>query len=377
MLSVLKRLTPDLWTGVLTWALVCGSCFYFLQQSKDVTSGHLALMLGLSLFFMGSFLLTTRQKPFSYDVPFRLGLIFLQFCAVVGLYFLVPFSYIAILMVIWSAQILYYLPMRATLVLSLFWSSPVYLVFHFYWGEPHVLLSACLYWMFNLFAIMTVNTALKEEAAKEQAQKLNRELMATQSLLGEASRQAERLRIARNIHDLVGHHLTALTINLQVASRQTEGETQQHIERCHSLARLLLTDVREAVSEIRDKSSIELKDAVKALVDNVPRLQIELDYADNVRVSDVALANTILRSIQEGLTNSLKHSQATHFSIRLWQETERLYLELKDNCPLNAEFVEGNGLKGMRERVEQCGGVVAFAPSHSGWLTQIEFNGVS
>lgn len=377
MLSVFKRLTPDLWTGILTWALVCGSSFYFLWQMDSVTTGHLCLMASLSLFFMGSFLLTTRQTPFRYDVPFRLGLIFLQFCSVVGLFFLVPFSYIAILMVIWSAQILYYLSMRMTLVLSLFWSSPLYLVFHFYWQEPHVLLSACLYWMFNLFAIMTVHTALKEEVAKEEAQNLNRQLMATQSLLTEASRQAERLRIARNIHDLVGHHLTALTINLQVASRQTQGETQQHIERCHSLARLLLSDVREAVSEIRDKSPIDLKAAINALVDNVPKLQVKMDYADSVEVNDVAVANTILRSIQESLTNSLKHSQATCFSIRLWQQNDSLHLELKDNCPLNDAFVEGNGLKGMRERVEQLGGAICFSTSPLGWLTQIEFSEVS
>ena len=60
-----------------------------------------------------------------------------------------------------------------------------------------------------------VNTATKEREAKEHANQLNRELLATQELLSQASKQAERVRIARNIHDLLGHHLTALTINLR------------------------------------------------------------------------------------------------------------------------------------------------------------------
>jgi signal transduction histidine kinase len=128
-------------------------------------------------------------------------------------------------------------------------------------------ISATLFLMFNLFALIMMNTAIKERRAREQANQLNRELLATHSLLRQASQQAERVRIARNIHDLLGHHLTALTINLQVASRIVEGEAKEKVEQCHSLSKVLLSDVREAVSEIRDKSNIYLKDALEILVE--------------------------------------------------------------------------------------------------------------
>ena len=105
--------------------------------------------------------------------------------------------------------------------------------------------------MFNVFALIMVNTASKERQAEEYANQLNREFLATQKLLSQASKQAQRVRITRNIHDLLGHHLTALTINLQVASRITQGEAKEKVESYHFLAKLLLSDVREAVSEIR------------------------------------------------------------------------------------------------------------------------------
>jgi hypothetical protein len=80
-------------------------------------------------------------------------------------------------------------------------------------------ISATLFLMFNLFALIMMNTAIKERRAREQANQLNRELLATHSLLRQASQQAAMDKISHKINDLLGDHLTALTINLQVASR--------------------------------------------------------------------------------------------------------------------------------------------------------------
>ena len=84
--------------------------------------------------------------------------------------------------------------------------------------------------MFNIFALFMINTANTERQAKERANQLNCELIATQKLLSQASKQAEWVRIARNIHDLLGHHLTALTINSQVATRITQGEAKEKMK---------------------------------------------------------------------------------------------------------------------------------------------------
>ena len=63
----------------------------------------------------------------------------------------------------------------------------------------------------------------------------------------------ERRRIARELHDLVGHHLTALTLNLEVVTHLVDGKVLGHVQQAHSLAKLLLADVREVVSEMRDR----------------------------------------------------------------------------------------------------------------------------
>lgn len=114
---------------------------------------------------------------------------------------------------------------------------------------------------------------------EEQANQLNRELIATQSLLSEATKQSERLRISHNIHDVVGHHLTALTINLQVASHLTDGKGKEAVDQSYSVAKLLLSDVRSAVSEIRDMSVIDLRSALQRLFDNTPKLTVHFNFA--------------------------------------------------------------------------------------------------
>ena len=217
-----------------------------------------------------------------------------------------------------------------------------------------------------------VDTAMRERKAREQANRLNRELLATQSLLGQATRQAERVRIARNIHDLLGHHLTALSINLQVASRITGGEAKDKVDQCHSLAQLLLSDVREAVSEIRDRSTIELKSALLALVNNIPRLRVNLDYDSKLLISDVELAETIVRCVQESVTNSLKHGKATKFDIELKEQQQKILICMSDNGVPQPGFKIGNGLIGIQERVRQLGGSVHFESEDKGFRTSIE-----
>jgi signal transduction histidine kinase len=93
----------------------------------------------------------------------------------------------------------------------------------------------------------------------------NAELRATRALLAESARVNERTRISRELHDLLGHHLTALSLNLEVAGHLSEGRVKEHVQQAHTLARLLLTDVREAVSQLREGGAIDLGAALRPL----------------------------------------------------------------------------------------------------------------
>ena len=91
-------------------------------------------------------------------------------------------------------------------------------MFALVWEQTNGLwLTAILFWTFNLFSLMMMESRKQAEVAREQAEQANRELRALQDLMQQASRKDERTRIARDIHDLVGHHLTALSLHLLVS----------------------------------------------------------------------------------------------------------------------------------------------------------------
>src|SRR5690606_3512456 len=116
---------------------------------------------------------------------------------------------------------------------------------------------------------VTALVARQQAQAREEQRQLNAELRATRLLLAESARINERTRISRELHDLLGHHLTALSLNLEVAGHLTEGRAKEHVGQAHTLARLLLTDVREAVSHLRVEKAIDLALTLRPLAQNI------------------------------------------------------------------------------------------------------------
>lgn len=359
-------------TALLTWAFVAGSALYLMWRNQGFSQVEMLITATLFIVFIVTWQLGVRDEQYEHEIPVRASLMAVQYLAILGLFFHVPYSYVAILVTIWSCQLPYYMPIKRAIMLSPLWSAPLGLIHTYYWDQTFMILTTSLYWTFNLFALVTMNSNIKEKSAREAANELNRDLMATQALLSEATKQAERVRIARNIHDLLGHHLTALTINLQVASRISEGEAQHKIEECHRLAKLLLSDVREAVSDIREKSNLQLEAALHALIDNVPEMKIMLEYDKDLQIDDVNVANTILCCVQECLTNSLKHSNANQFHIQIKERNRTIQLAMQDNGKPAKDIKIGNGIKGMRERVSELGGKLNFTPMASGFSLLIE-----
>ena len=370
--NLAKLIDIEKMTAVVTCFIVSASALYLMWSNAGYSASDLILTAILFIIFVVAWLAGIRDEPYQNEVRVRLSLMTLQYVAILAIFFQVPFSYTAILVTIWSAQMPYYMSIKTAIFLSPLWSAPTWLVYAYYWERDFVHLTGILYWTFNLFALVMVNAMLREQKAREAAHELNRELMATQALLSEASKQAERVRIARNIHDLLGHHLTALTINLQVAARVSQDQARDKIEECHSLAKLLLSDVREAVSEIREKSNLQLEEALRALVANVPHMQVQLDYDASLKISNVTVADTLLRCVQESLTNSLKHSNADQFTISLQSRNNAVELNMRDNGQQKNDVTPGNGLKGIKERITELGGKVRFLPEPTGFVTQIE-----
>lgn len=219
-------------------------------------------------------------------------------------------------------------------------------------------LQASLYLGYSVLAFVASVVARQQAGAREEQRRLNSELRATRALLAESSRISERMRIARELHDLVGHHLTALSLNLEVAGHLvTDPSASEHVARARSTARQLLADVREVVSELRDDEGIALTAALRDLTEGVPGLDVHLELPPRFAVGDSRRAQVLLRCTQEIITNTLRHSRARN----LWLRFEEgpggmLTLKARDDGRGAAEVKPGNGLIGMRERLAEVGG---------------------
>lgn len=366
------------WSGLIT-ALIVAVVSLHIMYSRDETWTIEFVLAGLlyAAYIVCYIFSTADEHGNTITMRQHTVWVVLQYCTAVSIYFFSPTAFSAILVGIWSGHIPYYTSLKKAMWLSPIWSLPLWLVHHFYWQNEYAWISALLFWTLNMAFLVMINANLKEAQARAESERMNRELTATQDLLNQATRQAERLRISRNIHDVVGHHLTALTINLQVAAHKTEGESKEQIQQCHAIAKLLLADVREAVSEIREKSSLELNSALHALLDSVPRMKINLECDENLVLDDVAKADAIVRCVQESLTNSLKHSGADTFNVVVTSSDDNIEVQIKDNGFGKSELKIGNGLTGMQERIKALGGTIAFNKTVNGFETHIAIPGAA
>lgn len=212
----------------------------------------------------------------------------------------------------------------------------------------------------SAFSFIISLIAFRQKNAKEEFRRLNTELRATQVLLEDSSRINERLRISRDLHDLIGHHLTALTMNLEAASHMTEGKPKDYVQKAHSIARLLLADVREVVSQFRQSESLDLSSAIAELLDDLPVLKVNKEIADDFMIEDPKMAQTILRCLQELITNCLKHAKAKTLTVKLERNNNEVLLFVKDDGIGLGNSKQGNGLLGLKERVKMLNGKVNF-----------------
>lgn len=359
-------LRPGFVAGVVTWAVVSGIALYLGGTSPSTGTGVLIPAALLALVNLAAMIVAGRAGgPGSRTSVVAL---WIHLASSFGLGLLLPFGFVTIYTIIWIAMAASFYPARVCLALMAGILIGWYLITSLVRDEQGALLSVALYGTFHLFALFSARSTIEAEAARDQVRALNRELMATQHLLSEASRQNERTRIARDLHDLLGHHLTALSLNLQIAERLSSGDAEDKISEARAIARLLLADVREAVSTLREEGDLDLKSALTLLAQNVPELDVHLDIDDDLAISDVEVAESLLRCAQEAITNTLRHSGAARMWIRIWQEGDRLHLDVRDDGRVQGELVEGNGLSGMRERLKRIDGSIALDTGEGGGL---------
>jgi two-component system, NarL family, sensor histidine kinase DesK len=171
------------------------------------------------------------------------------------------------------------------------------------------------------------------------------------------SAEAERERIARDLHDLLGHTLTVITMKLDLARRllsQDSERARNEIVEAEQTARSALAEVREAVSGYR----------AEGLDAEISRARLSLLSADvklTTTLAPVSLSSSqvyvLCLALREAVTNIVRHAHATVCAVALLEKDTTIHFTIEDNG-LGGEIREGNGLRGMRERLQSLAGAV-------------------
>jgi signal transduction histidine kinase len=219
-----------------------------------------------------------------------------------------------------------------------------------------ILISSC---GFQLFAISAAHLARSEAEARDSLARVNAELNATQVLLTESARTSERLRISRDLHDVLGHNLTSLHLHLDVAARLTHGKAADHLMQAREVSSRLLAEVQKAVSQVR-VAPVDLRATLQTLAESAFDIDVKLNIPADLGALDAPRADAILRSVQELITNARRHAAAGELVIELTRAPNgEIHLTAQDDG-IGGDVAEGQGLAGMRERFEVLGGSLSL-----------------
>lgn len=223
------------------------------------------------------------------------------------------------------------------------------------WPLVDVVAGVFVFAGFQAFGSLVVLAARRETEARHELARTHAELRATVAELEAVSREAERLRIARDLHDVMGHQLTALALELEVASHLVEDtEAREHVLRARTVAKGLLADVRGAVGDMR-RPPQALEAVLTAIARDTPGLDVTVRVVERVPVDD-ATAEAVVRCTQEAITNTLRHADARRLDVLVEADHDGVHVRAVDDGRGTDAVVLGHGLTGMRERLEALGG---------------------
>ena len=188
--------------------------------------------------------------------------------------------------------------------------------------------------------------------------RMNRKLRRAHEEIEHLAKVAERERIARDLHDVLGHTLSVITLKSELAGKLIDRDPERagkEIREVEEISRQALSEVRDAIRGYRAKGLLaELAQAKSTL--ETAGLAVQCDAATTVKLP--AMQESVLSlAVREGVTNVVRHAQARTCRLRLEQQNGSFQLEIHDDG-LGFSSTEGNGLRGMRERVEMLGGTL-------------------
>lgn len=233
---------------------------------------------------------------------------------------------------------------------------------------------------FILFLMIYIANEVQENERMTQelimVHQVNHELENYAAVSEKIAEDKERKRLAREIHDTLGHALTGIAAGVDACIAMIDinpEATKKQLMVISKVVRQGIVDVRNSLNKLRPGALEQhgFKGAIENMIEeftSVSDLTISLDY----RLDKVDFENTkediLFRVIQESVTNAVRHGDATHIDISLYMEDNSLYLKIQDNGQGCEVIHYGFGLKQMKERLGMINGKVAY-DGHHGFLT--------
>ena len=306
------------------------------------------------LLFGALFAWTTDGRPRRHEV--LTAALFAQAAAVIVMTAVQCRGYEGTLLVLVAMQIGWRVSQRHGLAWVVLQTLALAWAIQHHWSLRQALLLAPPYLGFQVLALLAMGALAREMRAAAELAGANAELVATRELLAQTARVHERLRIAGELHDAMGHHLAALSLNLE-ALAQEHDVPPAPLQTARALTRRVLDDVESVVDSLARQGSVDLTQALAALASAIPRPLVHVE-APGLVLTDPDRAHTLLRCCQEIVTNSVKHSQAANLWISIHVTDGVVELEARDDGAGAARVAAGRGLQGMRRRLEEIGGAL-------------------
>ncbi len=327
------------------------------------------------LLFGGGFWICTTEMEWLHRL--RMAMLSLQILSALYMSWLDPSdNYVGFLFVIIAWQLVLFVKQKLAFIWILAPTALLAVIRFPSRVTKYSWMAMAICFLFRCFTYLIVLCIKKEADARAEQAIVNAELRAAQEIFAERIRSFERLRISRELHDVLGHRLVALSLHLEVALNKGQMEAAEpHLRKAKLIGSELMTDIRDIVGTLRRSEGIDLSRALQQLTENLPGLKVNLSIPDKLQLQDPEQVNALLRCVQEVVTNTLKHAQASTLWIEIQISAGVVQVEAWDNgCGSRVDWTLGLGLLGMKDRFEKLGGDVRIQPKSgagfalSAWL---------
>lgn len=352
----MRRIDPEVWAGIAMLVVVLG----IGALVPIAAPGAVLVPVGTWLAAFAVFVVVTGWLVLraGFGTVRAYLLLVTQVVLVGALVLSAPGAgWLPILLVAVAAVSVYVVPVRVTTVVVVVNVVVVAVAVGTRGSFTDAVLSGIIYLLIQVASVGSTFALQRERQMREQLAAAHVELRAAAVLRDVSTRSDERLRIARELHDVLGHQLTVLALELETASHQEGERAREHVLRAKTVARELLGDVRATVGELRRRAP-SLQDAIESLVERVLAPRVRVLVADDV-VVDEEQTVVLVRAAQEIVTNTIRHAEATALTIEVVADDDgRVRLVAQDDGRGARRVEPGNGLQGITERVEALGGTV-------------------